>query len=54
MTLHSGLQKITHIGKSLIVSSEQNPDFDFSSMTENAPLILSAPKKTRLDQYERI
>ena len=49
MTLHSGLQKITHIGKSLIVSSEQNPDFDFSSMTENAPLILSAPKKTRLN-----
>ncbi|MDA7827128.1 hypothetical protein N9A67_02760 [Rhodobacteraceae bacterium] len=49
LRLHASLQKITHIGKSLIVSSEQNPDFDFSSMTENAPLILSAPKKTRLN-----
>ena len=49
ISIHADLQKQTHIGKCLIVSPEANPDIDFSQMDENSPLILSAPKRSRLN-----
>jgi hypothetical protein len=48
ISVHSELQKHTHIGKCLIVSSEAQPDIDFSKVDENSPLILAAPRRTRL------
>lgn len=49
ITLHAELQKVTHIGKCLIVSPEAAPDINFSSVDSTSPLILSAPKRTRLN-----